>query len=84
VHMSMVLLRSKVEGDQDELLRDGAVHPMMQDAAASFLDLSTVGVDPRPEEVIDDALPAYAELRRRITVSSRFLPLAGRRPEGET
>jgi len=66
VHMSMVLLRSKVEGDQDELLRTAQFIHDAGCRSLRFWIYRPVGVDPRPEEVIDDALPAYAELRRRI------------------
>ena len=65
VHMSVVLLRSKVERDQDELLRTAR---FIRDAGCRSLRFwiyRPVGVDPKPEEVINDSLPAYIEFRRR-------------------
>lgn len=69
VHTSFVLLRSKVEREQDKILeRVRFVH----DAGCRglrFFIYRLMGVDIAPEEIINDTLPAYIELRRRIEES---------------
>lgn len=66
VHMSIVLLRTDVENRQDDLrstalfLRDAGCRSMR------FWMYRPVGVDPKPEELIHETLPAYVELRRRL------------------
>ncbi|MGA7743392.1 MAG: radical SAM protein [Polyangia bacterium] len=66
VHMSIVLSRGKVEGDQDELLRTARFIRDVGCRSLRFWIYRPVGVDPKPDEVIDDALPAYVEFRRRM------------------
>jgi Molybdenum cofactor biosynthesis enzyme len=66
VHMSVVLLRSRVEKAPDELVRTAR---FLRDAGCRSLRFwiyRPMGVDPKPEEIINDALPAYGELRRRM------------------
>jgi hypothetical protein len=66
VHTSMVLLRGEVERNQDELLeRARAVHR----AGCRSLRLYVyrpMGADPKPEEIVDESLPAYVEFRKRM------------------
>jgi uncharacterized Fe-S cluster-containing radical SAM superfamily protein len=66
VHMSLVLLRSQVERDQDELLRAARFVRDVGCRSLRFWIYRPMGLDPRPEEIIDDALPAYLEFRRRV------------------
>jgi pyruvate-formate lyase-activating enzyme len=66
VHMSLVLLRSQVEKDQDELLRAARFVRAAGCRSLRFWIYRPMGLDPRPDEIIDDALPAYLEFRRRI------------------
>jgi pyruvate-formate lyase-activating enzyme len=69
VHMSIVLLRSGVARDQDELLRTARFVREAGCRSLRFWIYRPMGVEPRPEEIIDDALPAYVEFRRRMEAS---------------
>jgi pyruvate-formate lyase-activating enzyme len=66
VHMSMVLLRSGVEKNQDELLEAARFVRHAGCRSLRFWLYRPIGVDPKPKEIIDDALPAYMEFRRRM------------------
>jgi uncharacterized Fe-S cluster-containing radical SAM superfamily protein len=66
VHMSIVLLRSKLESEPDALLRTAQFLRTAGCRSLRFWMYRPLGVDPRAHEVIDDALPAYLEFRRRI------------------
>ena len=66
VHASIVLLRSKVESDADELVRTGRFLRAAGCLSLRFWIYRPIDMDPRPEEIIDDALPAYREFRLRM------------------
>lgn len=66
VHMSIVLLRSKIEKEQNKLLETAR---FLRDAGCRSLRFwiyRPMGIDPKPEEIINDTLPAYIEFRRRM------------------
>lgn len=66
VHMSIVLLRSEVERQQDKLLETAR---FIRDAGCRglrFFMYRPMGLDPQPEEIINDTLPAYIEFHRRM------------------
>ena len=66
VHTSIVLLRSKVEREQNELLEAARFVRETGCRSLRFWLYRPIGVDPKPQEIIDDALPAYREFRRRM------------------
>lgn len=66
VHMSIVLLRSKLESAPDELLRTACLLRAAGCRSLRFWMYRPLGADPRAHEIIDDALPAYLEFRRRM------------------
>ncbi|HJX65664.1 MAG TPA: radical SAM protein [Polyangia bacterium] len=66
VHASIVLLRSKVESDADELLTTARFLRAAGCLSLRFWIYRPIEMDPRPDEIIDDALPAYREFRRRM------------------
>lgn len=66
VHMSIVLLRSKLESAPDELLRTACLLCAAGCRSLRFWMYRPLGADPRAHEIIDDALPAYLEFRRRM------------------
>jgi len=66
VHTSMVLLRSEVEKNQDGLLETARFARDVGCRSLRFWLYRPIGVDPKPGETIDDALPAYMEFRRRM------------------
>ena len=66
VHMSVVLLRSGVERDQDEIIRTARFVRESGCRSLRFWIYRPMGVDPRPEEIIDDAVAAFIEFRRRM------------------
>ena len=66
VHMSIVLLRSDVERDQDGLLATARFIREAGCRSLRFWLYRPMGVDPRPEEIIDDTVPAYIEFHRRM------------------
>jgi MoaA/NifB/PqqE/SkfB family radical SAM enzyme len=66
VHVSIVLLRTDVENRQDELCATARFLREAGCRSLRFWMYRPVGLDPKPEELIRDTLPAYAELRRRI------------------
>jgi pyruvate-formate lyase-activating enzyme len=66
VHISIVLLRSQVEGNQDELLRAARFSRDAGCRSLRFWIYRPMGLQPTPEEIIDDALPSYLEFRRRM------------------
>ena len=66
VHASLVLLRSEVEGNQDALLGTARAVHRAGCRGLRFYVYRPMGVDPKPEEVIDECLPAYVEFRRRM------------------
>lgn len=66
VHMSIVLMRSQVEKQQVNLLETAR---FIRDAGCRSLRFwiyRPMGINPQPEEIISDTLPAYIEFRRRI------------------
>lgn len=65
-HMSMVLTRSKVEKEQNKLIE---IARFIQNAGCRSLRFwmyRPMGINPKPEEIISDTLPAYVEFRRRM------------------
>lgn len=71
VHTSMVLLRSKIENEQDNIIE---TVKFIHDAGCKgirFLLYRPIGINPQPEEVIYDNLPAYIEFRKKM---ERALP----------
>ena len=66
VHMSIVLLRSKLESDPDELLRTACFLRAAGCLSLRFWMYRPLGADSRVHEIIDDALPAYLEFRRTM------------------
>ncbi len=66
VHSSLVLLRSEVEHDPDSLLETVRFARDAGCLSIRFFMYRPMGDDPRPDEVIDDAFPAYLEFRRRV------------------
>jgi len=65
-HASIVLVRSQVEHNQEAILETARFARAAGCRSLRFWLYRPVGVNPKPEEVIDDALPAYVELRRRM------------------
>ena len=66
VHMSMVLLRSEVENHPEKLVETAR---FVHDAGCRILRFwiyRPMGVDPRPEEIINDSSPAYIEFCRKV------------------
>ena len=66
VHASIVLLRNEIEQGGEGLLETAR---WVRDAGCRslrFYVYRPIGVDPKPEQIIDDALPAYVEFRRRV------------------
>lgn len=66
VHASFVLLRNNVEKHPEEILM---MANFVRDAGClslRFFMYHLMGIDPRPQEIITDTLPAYLELRRKI------------------
>lgn len=66
VHTSMVLLRSKVEQEQNNIIE---TVKFIHDAGCKslrFLLYRPIGMNPQPEEVIYDNLPAYIEFREKM------------------
>ena len=66
VHMSMVLLRSKVESASVELVTTARFLRAAGCRSLRFWIYRPISVDPHPEEIIDDGLPAYLEFRRQV------------------
>jgi Radical SAM superfamily len=66
VHTSIVLLRSDVLHRPDELL--ATVRGVRASGCKSlrFWIYRPMGIAPKPQEIIDDALPAYIEFKRRL------------------
>lgn len=66
VHMSVVLLRSKLEKEQDDLLESIR---FMRDAGCrglTFWLYRPMGINPDLKEIIHDSFPAYMEFQRRV------------------
>ena len=66
VHMSIVLLRSQVEKEQDKLLGSAC---FIRDAGClslRFWIYRPMGINPMPEEIINDNFPAYNKFRQRV------------------
>lgn len=66
VHMSIVLLRSKVEKEQDKLIETACFIRDTGCISLRFWIYRPMGLDPKPEEIIPDNLPAYIKFRQRI------------------
>ncbi len=66
VHTSMVLLRSKVEQEQDNIIEKVKFIHGTGCKSIRFLLYRPIGINPRPEEVIYDNLPAYIEFRKKM------------------
>jgi MoaA/NifB/PqqE/SkfB family radical SAM enzyme len=66
VHMSIVLLRTDVERRQEDLRSTARFLRDVGCRSLRFWMYRPMGVDPKPDELIHDTLPAYVELRRRM------------------
>jgi Radical SAM superfamily len=66
VHASVVLLRSEIEAGGGALLDTATFARDAGCRSLRFYGYRPVGVDPRPEEILDDSLPAYADFRSRM------------------
>jgi len=66
VHTSMVLTRSKVEKEQDKLFEMICFIRNAGCRSLRFWIYRPMGINPQPEEIIDDTLPAYIEFRQRM------------------
>jgi hypothetical protein len=66
VHASIVLVRSKIERAPEGILETARFARAAGCRSLRFWLYRPIGVDPKPEEIIDDALPAYLEFRRRM------------------
>jgi uncharacterized Fe-S cluster-containing radical SAM superfamily protein len=66
VHMSIVLLRSRLESDPGGLLETARFLHAEGCRSLRFWMYRPLGADPLAHEIIDDALPAYLEFRRRM------------------
>lgn len=65
VHTSIVLLRSQVEKDPEGIVATARFLRGAGCRSLRFWIYRPVGTDPRPEEIIDETLPAYLAFRRR-------------------
>ena len=66
VHTSIVLERKVVENNQDKLLEKAR---FMHDAGCLSLNVMIyrpMGINPKPEEIITDTLPAYIEFQQKM------------------
>ncbi|HOW58283.1 MAG TPA: radical SAM protein [Candidatus Omnitrophota bacterium] len=66
VHMSMLLLRSKVENHQDEILRAAKFFREAGCRSLRFWIYRPMGTDPKPDEIVYDTSQAYMEFQQRI------------------
>ncbi len=66
VHISIVLLKSMVEGQLDKFLK---MARFIRDAGClslRFWMYRPMGIDPKPQEIISDTDPAYLEFRQKM------------------
>jgi len=66
VHMSMVLLRSEIENHPEKLLDTARFVHDVGCRSLRFWIYRPMGTNPRPEEIISDAHPAYIEFHRKV------------------
>jgi len=82
VHTSIVLLRSVLEGDASALLEMARSVREAGCRSLRFYVYRPIGTKPKPEEIVDDSLPAYVAFRRRLDDAFPgfcLWPAAGRR-----
>lgn len=65
-HTSLVLTRSKVEKEQDKLFETVRFIRNAGCRSLRFWMYRPMGVNPKPEEIISDVLPAYVDFRQRV------------------
>lgn len=65
-HTSLVLTRSKVEKERDKLFETVRFVRNAGCRSLRFWMYRPMGVNPKPEEIISDVLPAYVDFRRRV------------------
>jgi hypothetical protein len=66
VHASLVLLRSELANNPNELLERARAAQGAGCRSLRFYVYRPMGVAPNPEEIIGEDLPAYVEFRRRV------------------
>lgn len=66
VHMSLVLLKSEVEKNQEKLMETIRFIHRAGCRSLRFWIYRPMGLEPRPEEIISDNLPAYLEFRKKV------------------
>jgi hypothetical protein len=66
IHTSIVLLKSDLENKPDDLLTVAREVSRAGCRSLRFYVYRPMGVAPTPEEIIDDAMPAYGEFKQRM------------------